>query len=509
MTTTKLIVQNYIKFCNKNNIRVQTHQIYGVLWCLRKELELESESELKLRKGGIIADDMGMGKTIQMIATIFLNFRYQPKTLILLPPILLQQWYSEIFKILGHSSLVYYKKNKYLDALMKSPIVLTSYDTFLRSPELLDIHWDRVICDEAHRLRNPKTKLYKQIVLLRTTILWCITGTPIHNNTKDVVSLLALFSSSTTLHDKNMILRRTKTAENCVLPKKTEIQIMIPWTNQTEWKLAKDIHVSIHNIKEEESFWRKKNIHGLVTMIRAKQLCILPKLLQKPIVKIEIDEPDDLFPDDFKQITSQNTSCKLNAIVLHLLSRISNQKGKIIFCHFQLEMTKIREILHLNNKNVDAIWIGNWKEFLKRDILDKEKTPILILQIRAGCEGLNLQHEFSEVYFVSPNWNPTLEEQAIARCYRIGQQNDVFVFRFYMDNLNMEFCSEKKEKEKKMEIQKYHWIMHHIPEDIQLYIQSFHDSSSSYLKYSMDQYILTKQNEKREKITEFINKITI
>ena len=90
--STKYIVKKYIDFCNQNNIQVQTHQIYGVLWCIRKENEVLCNQKLA---GGILADDMGMGKTIQMIATIFLNF--QKKTLILLPPILIQQWYSEIF----------------------------------------------------------------------------------------------------------------------------------------------------------------------------------------------------------------------------------------------------------------------------------------------------------------------------------------------------------------------------------------------------------------------------
>lgn len=56
---------------------------------------------------------------------------------------------------------------------------------------------------------------------------------------------------------------------------------------------------------------------------------------------------------------------------------------------------------------------------------------VLILQIRTCSEGLNLQ-SYSDVYFVSPHWNPCVEDQAIARCYRLGQTNGVRVFRFYM-----------------------------------------------------------------------------
>ena len=506
---TKCIVEKYIDFCKKNNILVKTYQIYGVLWCIRKEEEQLKQDHQNKCNGGILADDMGMGKTIQMIMTIFLNFK--KKTLIILPPILIQQWYSEILNILGHSSFLYYKKNKSIERLYKSTIVITSYDTFLRSPELLDIHWNRVICDEAHRLRNPNTKIYKIISSLNTDILWGITGTPIHNKIKDIASLISLFQIDKNKNDKkikipeeyynSMILRRTKTKMNNLL-KKTETQEIIPWTNMRELKIAKDIHIS----SDKDSFWGTKQTSELVTMIRAKQLCILPKLLEKTIQKFELDEPDDLFPTDFKYITNQNSSCKLTAIINCISTRMNNGKGKIIFCHFQLEMTKIMELLREKAKAESCCWIGYWKEFLKKD-KDDGLVPILILQIRAGCEGLNLQHDFSEVYFVSPNWNPTLEDQAIARCHRIGQQKEVFVFRFYMDNLR--YISEKKETEK--DIRKYAWIMNRIPEDLQRVVNEYLDDDNTPSKtpnYSMDQYILSTQNKKRKKITEFLDKIT-
>jgi len=59
---------------------------------------------------------------------------------------------------------------------------------------------------------------------------------------------------------------------------------------------------------------------------------------------------------------------------------------------------------------------------------------VLILQIQTGCEGLNLQENYSEIYFVSPHWNPAIEDQAIARCHRIGQKKKVSIQRFEMSN---------------------------------------------------------------------------
>ena len=61
-----------------------------------------------------------------------------------------------------------------------------------------------------------------------------------------------------------------------------------------------------------------------------------------------------------------------------------------------------------------------------------EPADALIIQIQTGCEGLNLQLNFSEIYFVSPHWNPCVEDQAIARCHRIGQTKPVDFFKFEM-----------------------------------------------------------------------------
>jgi SNF2 family DNA or RNA helicase len=58
----------------------------------------------------------------------------------------------------------------------------------------------------------------------------------------------------------------------------------------------------------------------------------------------------------------------------------------------------------------------------------------LVLQIQTGCEGLNLQENYSEIYFISPHWNPAVEDQAIARCHRIGQTKSVYVKRFEMSS---------------------------------------------------------------------------
>jgi SNF2 family DNA or RNA helicase len=69
----------------------------------------------------------------------------------------------------------------------------------------------------------------------------------------------------------------------------------------------------------------------------------------------------------------------------------------------------------------------------RKDVLS-QRHEALILQIQTGCEGLNLQEHYSEIYFISPHWNPAVEDQAVARCHRIGQTKVVYVERFEMSS---------------------------------------------------------------------------
>jgi hypothetical protein len=110
-------------------------------------------------------------------------------------------------------------------------------------------------------------------------------------------------------------------------------------------------------------------------------------------------------------------------------------RKSIVFCHYRREMVQLREMLLRDGVVVaderDIAIIDGTVSARERALIFATAPTVLILQIRTCSEGLNLQ-EYSDVYFVSPHWNPCVEDQAIARCYRMGQTNGVRVFRFYM-----------------------------------------------------------------------------
>jgi hypothetical protein len=108
-----------------------------------------------------------------------------------------------------------------------------------------------------------------------------------------------------------------------------------------------------------------------------------------------------------------------------------------------------------------ATFDGRTSDSKRADILSLGHEA-LILQIQTGCEGLNLQEHYSEIYFISPHWNPAIEDQAIARCHRIGQTKQVYVERFEM----CEFNKDEDQETDTINIEKYVNLVQGVKRDV-------------------------------------------
>ena len=405
-------MNNYMWFLEKSKLDFKQYQYDGVKWAI--ENELRSDDDVK---GGFISDEMGLGKTITMLGIIFAN--YKKKTLIVLPNTLILQWSSEIFRLTGYKPIIYHGPNKKkisMTDLENAHIVLTSYSTLaigkgkVKPCMLHEIKWYRCVFDEAHHLRNTNSR-YIGARKLQTKINWLLSGTPVQNKQKDFYTLCSVLGLPVSYYkDKanraelfyKYVLYRTKKEVGIVIPNLEINNKIVDWKSVEEREISNKIHLQL--ISSDEKL---KHIQ------QAQKICILPSLLDNKFTNI--------------------TSSKMDSVIETILLRKGNGAGKLVFCQFYLEidaiMTKLREGGITNIANFDGR-IKNKSDKINRI---NEKYEVLVIQIKTGCEGLNMQKNYSEVYFVSPNWNPSIEAQAIARCHRIGQLLPVHVFRFSMN----------------------------------------------------------------------------
>ena len=439
-------------YLDRSGLDHKDYQQDGVKWCLNNELRENPPHKVR---GGFIADEMGLGKTILMIGTMVANC--MTSTLIVLPPVLLDQWHLQILRTTGHNAFIYHgatKKTTTVEQLENKIIVLTTYGAIsLTNKQLTDkettplheVSWNRIIFDEAHHLRNKKTALHMSALLLRAKIRWLVTGTPVQNKKQDLYNLCSViglphsFSVNTDNHNalaRDFILKRTKKQVGILLPELHSDSNVVEWTNQKEKDLSEEIHseLAFSRVSGSKSGRFCESISSehekgrvLALLIKAKQSCVMPKLMGGSLDKLV---KGGLFPDPDAYKEALSKSSKLEFVVSSILERKDNACGKLVFCNYRQEIDVIAARLRSGCMNV-ATFDGRTSQSMRHEILS-QKNDALILQIQTGCEGLNLQENYSEIYFVSPHWNPSVEDQAIARCHRIGQTKPVYVKRFEM-----------------------------------------------------------------------------
>lgn len=440
-TKYKIGMKRFINMIDESKLTYNQHQYDGVSWCLKNEMSISPPGNVH---GGFICDEMGLGKTLMMIGVIISN--YLKRTLIILPPILIHQWRQEIYKSTGHKALVYHgteKKHITQEDINRAPIVITSYYMTISKQSLIrNVEWKRVIIDEAHHLRNSNIKIYKGCCEIKSNIRWLITGTPVQNKIRDFNNLCKLIgmqdtfyknSNNHTIIGKLYLLRRTKKEIGIQLPSIIKHKEVVKWGNKSERQLSKAIHSLIPNISGVKGTNKKQkqiadslnNSYCITQILRARQVCIYPGLLRN---RIQTLYKEGRLP--FEALEGVEVSSKIYSVVKLMLKRKDNGRGKIVFCHFQGEIDEMKRLLLKGGMTQVNTYDGrNSGGDLKRI---SEPADALIIQIQTGSEGLNLQDNFSEIYFTSAHWNPSIEEQAIARCHRFGQQKHVDVFRFEM-----------------------------------------------------------------------------
>ncbi|KAH0371661.1 hypothetical protein KCU65_g1691, partial [Aureobasidium melanogenum] len=189
------------------NRKLKSYQLEGVDWMIKQE-----QSNYK---GGLLGDEMGMGKTIQAVSLIMSDYPQKQPTLVLVPPVALMQWSSEIgeytdgkLKVLVYHGTNAKSKNMTVSDLKKYDVIMISYNSleslhrkevkgWSRGGDLVKeaspIHaltYHRLILDEAHSIKTRTTQVAKACFALKGKYKWCLSGTPVQNRIGEFFSLL-------------------------------------------------------------------------------------------------------------------------------------------------------------------------------------------------------------------------------------------------------------------------------------------------------------------------------
>lgn len=466
-------IEKFKTWTSRVGLDQKPHQIEGVEWCISRENGSYCDGEMiptgEGKPGGIIADEMGLGKTILMIGLMLVNFRR--RTLIVVPPALLKQWEGEIVRLTGHRPIVYhgYKKSKITtDQFIAAPIVLTTYGMVSKKAKnpLMLVKWDRLIFDEAHHLRNQRNA-HKMALLLNGDIMWMLTGTPIQNDITDLTALWKMLKINVNFTELYLgggellkrliqiyVLRRTKADAGLELPDVIEEVIRVEWESESERDLCEELHSALefsNSTFSQGVAARELTRWKLAAMVRCRQSCVKPQLLQVAYMDIA----RDYFHDEEGLrgcLEPFLNNSKINAVVKKIVDRKDNGRKKLIFSHYRGEIDELKSQLEKSGLCV-AFFDGRVSNYRREIVLTEDTADVLILQIKTACEGLNLQ-QFKEVYLVTPHWNPAVEDQAIARCHRIGQTENINVFRFLMEDFGINtknidsYCCDVQERKR-------------------------------------------------------------
>ncbi len=414
--------------------------------------------------GGCLADDMGLGKTIQIIAYIL---QQQEKgntdaNLVIVPTSLLFNWQAELDKFAPHlKRCVVYGPNRNTKSIdfSKYDIVLTSYGTMLSDITFLkEFYFNCIVLDESQAIKNPNSKRYKAARLLNGRQRLVMTGTPIENNTFDLYAQLSfavpsLFGSAKRFADEYstpidkfqetkralelqqkihpFVLRRTKSQVAKELPEKTEMVLHCEMgTEQKRVYEAYKKEFQLYLSKQETDSLNRNSLHVLQGLTKLRQICNSPALLSD----------EEYYGAD---------SAKLS-VLMEQISALKSQHKILVFSQFvgMLELIKHE----LEKEDVAYAYLtGKTKnrQVQVERFQEDDEVRVFLISLKAGGTGLNLTRA-EYVFLVDPWWNPAVENQAIDRAHRIGQENKVVAVRLITPNTIEEKIIELQSRKKQL-----------------------------------------------------------
>ncbi|MCB9286902.1 MAG: DEAD/DEAH box helicase family protein [Lewinellaceae bacterium] len=441
--------------------KLRPYQLEGARW-----LAQLYENQL----GACLADDMGLGKTLQTIAALLHakekreqqegpasgsrqlglfeapadhDFLKPLNALIILPASLVFNWEAELQKFAP--SLQVYRHTgpkRYNDRrlLQRFDVILTTYQTALRDVELLkQLEYEYIILDESQQIKNKDSKVFKAINQLEARHKISLSGTPIENSLSDLWAQMQ-FINPNLLGSYNFFKREfiTPIEKHQDEEKKNRLRrLAAPYLlRRTKEEVAKDLPELTVKLfysemeQEQKRLYEKEksaarnflldNFQGDNPKFRFQVLQSLTKLRQ-------LANHPKLAEDSFDK-----ESGKFNDVLEHWnIVRRGGHKA-LIFSSFVKHLELYRR--EFESHGLPYAWLTGSQNSRQREeaIRAFHENPGIqpfLISIKSGGTGLNLTAA-DYVFILDPWWNPTTEQQAIARAHRIGQDKHVIAIKF-------------------------------------------------------------------------------
>lgn len=393
----------------------------------------------KMNGRAILADEVGLGKTIEagLILKEYMLRGLVKNALILVPASLVNQWVEELNSKF-HIPAFAQRKNYRWDG---NNIIVSSLDTAKRSPHrenILENEYDFVLIDEAHKLKNHKTKNYEFVRQIKKKYCLLLTATPIQNDLMEIFNLIAILRPGH-LGDvatfKQKYAGKTGKLKADAYLKQLIERVMIRNTREnTDLKpsnrLVETIWVEFTEV--EKSFYERIEqlniVHDTFTkMTLLREICSSREACYLSLLKLHNTRTDH--GEELKTLINN-----LNQLPHHskarrtveLIKTIGDEKV-IIFTEYRA--TQIYLQWYLQQHGITSVpFRGGFKRGKKDWMIQlfKEKAQVLIAT-EAGAEGINLQFCHHMINYDLP-WNPMKIEQRIGRIHRFGQENDVKIY---------------------------------------------------------------------------------
>ena len=416
----------------KVKAKLREYQEYGYKW-----LSYLIDNNL----GGCLADDMGLGKTLQAISVLTrLHEKKGTKSLVIMPKSLIYNWESEIKKFSPKLKVgIYYGNFRNRDIIKKSGVILTTYGTIRNDIEIIrDYDFDVVILDESQNIKNVNAQTTKAIMLLNAKHRIALSGTPIENNLSELYSLFRFLNPSMfgTMEEFNnfyaipiqkendqeaieelkkkvypFILRRIKKEVLKDLPDKIEKTMYIEM-NPEQKKLYEERRNYYYNMVHSQI---KENGLGKTQFFILQALNELRQITSCPEVK-----------------SVGVTSSKREVLINNILDAVENGHKVLVFTNYINSIKNICE--DLDKYGVKYLSMsGSTKD--RQLLVDKfqkdSKYKVFVMTLKTGGVGLNLTAA-DTIFIYDPWWNKTVENQAIDRAYRLGQDRTVFSYKLIL-----------------------------------------------------------------------------